>query len=63
MFEEEPLPAASPHWDAPGLLITPHTAGWSTDYADRIVHTLAENLRAFEEGRTPPGIVDRSLGY
>lgn len=63
VFEEEPLPADSPLWDVPNLLVTPHTAGSSADYKRRISSMFADNLEAFERGDTPPGLVDRSLGY
>lgn len=63
VFETEPLPGDSPLWSVPNLMITPHTAGWSRDYANRILQLMAENLEAVEQGRTPPSVVDRSQGY
>ena len=41
---EEPLPAASPLWDAPNALITPHTAGETRRYEDNVIDLLLENL-------------------
>ena len=32
VFPKEPLPADSPLWDVPNLLITPHTAALTTSY-------------------------------
>ncbi len=63
VFEEEPLPTDSPLWAVPNLLVTPHTAGSSADYKRRISNMFADNLEAFERGDTPPGHVDRTLGY
>jgi phosphoglycerate dehydrogenase-like enzyme len=63
VFDVEPLPKDSELWDIPNLLVTPHTAGSSDDYARRISRIFAANLLAFERGETPPGLVDRSLGY
>jgi len=63
VFETEPLPAESPLWDQEHLLVTPHTAGSSSDYRRRIASMFADNLEAFERGETPPGMVDRTLGY
>ncbi len=63
VFDAEPLPKDSPLWDVPNLLVTPHTAGSSDDYARRISRVFATNLLAFERGEVPPGLVDRSLGY
>ncbi len=63
VFEDEPLPTDSPLWAVPNLLVTPHTAGSSADYTRRISSMFADNLEAFERGDTPPGHVDRTLGY
>ncbi|HEX3409029.1 MAG TPA: hydroxyacid dehydrogenase [Candidatus Binataceae bacterium] len=41
---EEPLPAASPLWDIPNVLITPHTAGETRRYEDNVIDLLLENL-------------------
>jgi len=41
---EEPLPAASPLWTMPNVLITPHTAGETRAYEDNVIDILVENL-------------------
>jgi len=41
---EEPLPAASPLWAMPNVLITPHTAGETRAYEDNVIDILLENL-------------------
>ncbi len=41
---EEPLPAESPLWTAPGAFITPHTAGETRRYEDNVLDILMENL-------------------
>jgi len=41
---EEPLPGASPLWDMPNVLITPHTAGETRNYEDNVIDLLLENL-------------------
>jgi phosphoglycerate dehydrogenase-like enzyme len=47
----EPLPPDDPLWDAPNLLISPHTAGaGSTSSGRRIAQVLAENLDRFIRG-------------
>lgn len=52
----EPLPAESPLWDAPNLLITPHQAG---NRADRGGELIAENLRRYLAGEALVNEVDR----
>jgi phosphoglycerate dehydrogenase-like enzyme len=49
---EEPLPAASPLWDIPSVLITPHTAGETRHYEDNVIDLLLENLDRLWRGET-----------
>jgi len=48
VFEVEPLPADSPLWDMPNVVITPHTAGDTPRYGERLAHIFRQNLRAFQ---------------
>ncbi|ESS03059.1 MAG: phosphoglycerate dehydrogenase related dehydrogenase [uncultured archaeon A07HR67] len=50
VFEEEPLPPDSPLWDLPNAVITPHMAGSTPKYADRIGSLFAENYRRYTAG-------------
>jgi phosphoglycerate dehydrogenase-like enzyme len=52
----EPLPAGSPLWDAPNLLLTPHAAGGRPVGADELV---SANLAALLAGRDLRNVVDR----
>lgn len=52
----EPLPADSPLWDTPNLIITPHAAGGRPlGWAD----LLADNLRALQAGEPLRNVVER----
>jgi phosphoglycerate dehydrogenase-like enzyme len=63
VFVDEPLPAESPFWDLPNVLITPHTSGVRGDYWDAATELFAENLRRFEAGETLLNVVDKQAGY
>lgn len=64
VFEQEPLPADNPLWQAPNLIITPHVAGGFPDYMGGIARLFRRNVDAFEAGLTPPTLVpDPSRGY
>ncbi|MGY1617276.1 phosphoglycerate dehydrogenase [Geodermatophilus sp. SYSU D00691] len=52
----EPLPAGSPLWDAPGLVLTPHAAGGRPVGADELV---TANLAALLAGRELRNVVAR----
>ena len=49
---EEPLLPDSPLWAAPNLLITPHTAGETRSYEDRVLDLLVENLARLRRGES-----------
>jgi phosphoglycerate dehydrogenase-like enzyme len=49
---EEPLPAASPLWAMPNVLITPHTAGETQRYEDAVIDILLDNLDRLWRGET-----------
>ncbi|AQP50093.1 NAD(P)-dependent oxidoreductase [Tessaracoccus flavescens] len=52
----EPLPAESPLWDQPTLLITPHVAGGRPQHADEL---LAHNIEAVRTGGVVRNLVRR----
>ena len=44
VFAHEPLPAASPLWALPNVIVTPHTAGHSDGNAARVAQMFLDNL-------------------
>ena len=44
VFTEEPLPASSPLWDQPNVLITPHSSAISQEYIDLFIQEWLETL-------------------
>jgi len=63
VFTEEPLPAISPLWDLPNLLITPHSAGLTEKLWERHYSLLSDNLRRFLAGQPLLCQVDKKRGY
>lgn len=61
--DPEPLPAESPLWSMENVIITPHIAGLSTHYNDRIADLMSENLRRYLAGEPLLNLVRRELGY
>lgn len=51
VFATEPLPASSPLWTHPKLLLTPHLGGMSDVYEAQVMPILEHNLEAFLTGR------------
>ena len=63
VFAEEPLPAASPLWELPNVIVTPHVAAASPRYFEQVMHVFADNLERFLAGEPLRHAVDASLGY
>jgi phosphoglycerate dehydrogenase-like enzyme len=63
VFTREPLDPASPYWDLPNVIITPHTSGAMEDYWTPLVALFSENLRRFEDGRPLLNVIDKQAGY
>lgn len=49
---EEPLPAASPLWAMPHVIVTPHTGGETVRYEDRVIDLLIENADRLARGES-----------
>jgi phosphoglycerate dehydrogenase-like enzyme len=63
VFEHEPLPSDSPLWHVPGLLVTPHLAGFGRDYLGRLVARVLDNVARLDRGEPLLGEIDRDTGY
>lgn len=63
VFAEEPLPANSPLWSAPNVIITPHVSGFSPRYDERAMTLFADNLVRFQKGEPLFNLVDVAAGY
>jgi len=63
VFEEEPLPADSPLWDAPNVVITPHIAGVSKRSMDALVDLFVVNLGRYIRGQELYNLIDPEQGY
>jgi glyoxylate/hydroxypyruvate reductase A len=61
VYATEPLPADSPFWTHPKVVLTPHNAA-DTD-ADEISKYVAEQIARFEAGGVLENVVDRGRGY
>lgn len=61
--EEEPLPADSPLWSMPNVILTPHISGLGPRYWERVGDLFARNLRAWLDGEPLSNVVDKHAGY
>lgn len=63
VVETEPLPAESPLWDVPNLVITPHSAGLSPRRMHRLAEFFCQNLQRYLAGQPLQNVVDCQRGY
>ena len=64
VFAEEPLPADSPLWDMPNVIISPHNSGgWTEGLRQRQIAGFVKNLILFEQGEPMLSVVDVGRGY
>jgi len=61
VYETEPLPADSPFWNHPKVVLTPHNAA-DTD-PDEISRYVARQIELFEAGEALENVVDPARGY
>lgn len=63
VFREEPLPATSPLWDLPNVLITPHVSATTDRFWIRETELILENIRRYVRGERLLNVVDKRRGY
>lgn len=59
----EPLPANSPLWEAPNLILTPHCAGKSESTTAAATEIFRDNLERYLSGQPLINLVDKRLGF
>jgi phosphoglycerate dehydrogenase-like enzyme len=59
--DPEPLPEGHPLWSCPNLLLTPHVAGSSPQFAPRSVRTAADELRRYLAGAPLHNVVQAAV--
>ena len=63
VFEREPLDPASPLWDLPNVIISPHSSGLRPDHWAEVIDLFSENLMRFQRGEPLLNAVDWHAGY
>src|SRR5690606_9259432 len=63
VFETEPLPPASSLWQCPGLIVSPHLAGFAAEYFDAVIDKFVAATEALDQGRAPATVVSREHEY
>ncbi|MBI1293327.1 D-2-hydroxyacid dehydrogenase [bacterium] len=63
VFAVEPLPAESPLWEMPNVLISPHSASTAVRENERIVDLFCDNLHRYLAGEPLRNVLDKERLY
>jgi phosphoglycerate dehydrogenase-like enzyme len=63
VFAREPLPADSPLWTHPGVIVSPHMSGDLIGWRQDLVAVFRDNLARYQAGEPLRNVVDKTLGY
>ncbi|MFJ9706952.1 D-2-hydroxyacid dehydrogenase [Streptomyces sp. NPDC101234] len=63
VFATEPLPADSPLWNVPGLVVSPHMSGDTVGWRDELGTQFVELYERWAAGRSLVNVVDKKRGY
>jgi len=63
VFENEPLPEASPLWSMPQVIVTPHMSGDARGWEDVLARQFVDNAQRWLDGEPLTNVVDKRLGF
>jgi len=63
VFVEEPLPPASPFWNAPNCLVSPHMSGDYAEHEAAMADQFMTNWARYLAGEPLLNVVDKKLGF
>jgi phosphoglycerate dehydrogenase-like enzyme len=63
VFEVEPLPAESPLWSMPNVLVSPHMSGDYIGFEVDMMAVFTDNLARWLRGEPLHNVVDPAVGY
>jgi phosphoglycerate dehydrogenase-like enzyme len=63
VFVDEPLPASSPLWEMPNVIVSPHMSGDVVGWRSELVALFHDNLTRYLDGEPMRNVVDKARGY
>jgi phosphoglycerate dehydrogenase-like enzyme len=63
VFTSEPLPAGSPLWDLPNVIVSPHMSGDFLGWDTALTGLFRVQLARYRAGEPLANVVDKQLGY
>jgi phosphoglycerate dehydrogenase-like enzyme len=63
VFTDEPLPPASPWWDLPNVIVSPHMSGDFRGWEQALTGLFTDQLGRWQAGQPLLNVVDKRLGF
>lgn len=63
VFDAEPLDPASPLWEMPNVVVSPHASGFRATHWDDVLDVFSDNLRRWQAAEPLANVVDPAAGY
>jgi phosphoglycerate dehydrogenase-like enzyme len=63
VFAAEPLPADSPLWTMPNVIVSPHVSGDVAGWEGDVVEVFVQNVHRFAAGEPLANLVDKGAGH
>ena len=63
VFTHEPLPAASPLWTLPNVIVSPHMSADFLGWEQALVDLFLRQLASYRAGQPLANVVDKQLGF
>ena len=63
VFNNEPLDPDRPIWEAPNIVISPHTSSYYAEYQEDMANQFLGNFARYKESKTLEHVIDKNLGF
>ena len=63
VFATEPLPEASPLWELPNVIVSPHMSGDARGWDRALTDLFLAQLKRYRAGEPLANVIDKSLGF
>jgi phosphoglycerate dehydrogenase-like enzyme len=63
VFHNEPLDQNRPIWEAPNIVISPHTSSYYAEYEEDMANQFLDNFARFKEHEPLENVIDKNVGF
>jgi phosphoglycerate dehydrogenase-like enzyme len=63
VFHNEPIDPNNPLWEAPNIVISPHTSSYYAEYEEDMANQFLANFARFKEHKPLENVIDKDVGF